>query len=226
MKYKAILFDVYGTLFDVHSVAEAAEKYFPTQGAEFSLLWRRKQVEYTHILTLSGRYRNFNAVTRNALSYALVFFHKRKVGSAPGDVIQEKLMDAYMKLSPFSECSEFLRSLREKNYVLGVLSNGTPEMLEQLLGYSQLRSAFDHVLSVDKVMKYKTSPQAYQMGIDALGMKKSEILFVSSNGWDIAGAGWFGYPTFWVNRMRQTPECLDIKPSGVGESLQDIQAII
>lgn len=223
---RAVLFDAYGTLFDVHSVALMAEQLFPGKGTELSQLWRAKQIEYTHLRTLSVRYKGFWDVTRDALIYALA-----RLGLEPANETIDSLMNQYACLSAFPENLAALRQIRASGLPLGILSNGTPQMLDIAIKSAGMGSfagkpLFDHVLSVDAVSQYKTAPAAYQLGIDALGMMAKDILFVSSNGWDAAGAAWFGYTTFWINRGGQPAEQLDVQPTATGRLLSDVLAYI
>ncbi|TRZ55660.1 MAG: haloacid dehalogenase type II [Rhodocyclaceae bacterium] len=223
---RAVLFDAYGTLFDVHSVALMAEQLFPGKGAELSQLWRAKQIEYTHLRTLSGRYKGFWDVTRDALIYTLA-----RLGVEPATESIERLMSQYACLSGFPENLAALRQIKASGLPLGILSNGTPEMLDIAIksagmGSFEGQPLFDHVLSVEAVGEYKTAPAAYQLGVDALGMLAKDVLFVSSNGWDAAGAAWFGYATFWINRAGHPVEQLDIMPSATGRLLSDVLAYI
>ena len=223
---RAILFDAYGTLFDVHSVALMAEQLFPARGTEVSQLWRSKQIEYTHLRTLSGRYKSFWEVTRDALTYALA-----RLGLEPTSDAMDRLMSQYACLSAFPENLAALRQLKAGGLPLGILSNGTPDMLDIAvksagMGTYAGKPLFDHVLSVDRVRQYKTAPAAYQIGIDALGMIAKDVLFVSSNGWDAVGATWFGYTTFWVNRSGQPAEQLDVRPTATGRLLTDVLAYV
>ncbi len=209
-----ILFDAYGTLFDVHSVASLAEQIAPGRGEALSQLWRAKQIEYTHLRTLSGRYKPFDAITRDALDYA-----SERLIPGLGTTERDRLMNAYASLSAFPEVRRTLQALHEAGHVLGILSNGTPQMLDIAIKSAGLTGLFTHVLSIDAVQAYKTSPAAYRIGTDALGHPAREILFISSNGWDAAGAGWFGYTTFWINRAGLPREHLDRDPDGEGTSL-------
>lgn len=224
---KAILFDAYGTLFDVHSVALMAEQLFPGKGAEISTLWRAKQIEYTHLRTLSGRYKNFWELTRDALDFTLA-----RLALAPGAEQAERLLNQYVCLSAFPENLGALRQLKALALnlplplPLGILSNGTPQMLDIAVKSAGMGGLFEHVLSVEAVRQYKTAPAAYQLGVDALGLPARNILFVSSNGWDAAGATWFGYTTFWINRGGQPAECLDVQPTATGRLLTDVTAYV
>ena len=214
---KAILFDAYGTLFDVHSVALMAEQLYPGKGSDISALWRAKQIEYTHLRTLSGRYNNFWEVTRDALDFAL-----ERLELTPTPEQSERLMNQYVCLSAFPENLGALKRLKALNQPLGILSNGTRDMLDIAIKSAGMNGIFDYVLSVETVGEYKTSPAAYRIGPDALKLPAKQILFVSSNGWDAAGASWFGYTTFWINRGGQPVERLDVQPTATGRLLTDV----
>lgn len=216
---KAILFDVYGTLLDVHGVAATGERLFPGQGAALSALWRTRQIDYTRLRTLSGRYADFARVTADALDYAL-----EALGLAADAAARQQLVAAYETLPAFADAGPALAGLKAGGVRLGVLSNGTPHMLSEGLGAVGLLGLFEQVLSVEAAQAYKTSPAAYRLGPAALGLPAAQIGFVSSNGWDIAGAGWFGFRTFWVNRRGEPPERLGIAPEATGASLADLAA--
>jgi len=201
---RAFVFDAYGTLFDVHSVVEAARAIAPDPQA-LSLLWRQKQLEYTWLRSLMGRYEDFWLVTGQALRFAL-----RRLGVAAGEAQIEALMSAYLTLRPFPEVPAALRALR--GTPLAILSNGSPHMLDSAVRSSGLAGAFDHVLSVDAVGVYKPSPRVYEMAPRALGLTPGEIVFVSSNGWDVAGASAYGFTTCWCNRANAPAEELDMTP--------------
>lgn len=214
---KAILFDAYGTLFDVHSVGLMAEQLFPGKGTEISALWRAKQIEYSHLRTLSGRYKNFWDLTRDALDHTLA-----RLALQPTAEQAEKLMSQYACLTAFPENLGALKALKKLGLPLGILSNGTPRMLDIAIKSAGMAGLFDHVLSVEAVGQYKTAPAAYQLGPDALGLPAKQILFVSSNGWDAAGATWFGYTTYWINRGGHPAEHLDVQPTATGRLLTDV----
>jgi 2-haloacid dehalogenase len=201
---RAFVFDAYGTLFDVHSVMEAARAVTPDPHA-LSLLWRQKQLEYTWLRSLMGRYQDFWLVTGQALRFAL-----RRLGITAGESQIEALMSAYLTLSPFPEVPAALRALRGRP--LAVLSNGSPRMLESAVRSSGLGAAFDHVLSVDTVGVYKPSPLVYDLAVRALNLPAGEVLFVSSNAWDVAGAGAYGFRTCWCNRANAPADELDVTP--------------
>lgn len=217
MRYSAVLFDAYGTLFDVHSVAALAEQLAPGRGAELSMLWRQKQIEYTQLRTLAGRYKPFWEVTRDALDFAN---ERLALGLTPTQC--DRLMNQYACLATFPDVKPTLKALRDAGLSLGILSNGTPQMLDIAIKSAGLAPLLDTVLSVDAVGAYKTSPTAYALGPHELKRAAREILFVSSNGWDAAGAGWYGFGTFWCNRAGLPREHLDIAPSAEGRSLTEL----
>jgi len=214
---RAIAFDAYGTLFDVYSVGALAEQLFPGKGEALTALWRLKQIEYTFLRTLSGRYKPFLEVTEDGLVYSA-----KKLGITMNDAQRRQLMNQYACLSPFPENLGALKSLHALGLPMAVLSNGTPQMLDVAIKSAGMSGLFDHVLSVDAVRQYKTADAAYQLGPDAFGCPAREILFVSSNGWDAAGATWFGYTTFWINRARLPVEELGVTPTAIGQRLTDI----
>lgn len=218
---RAIAFDAYGTLFDVYSVGALAEQLFPGKGAELAVLWRDTQVGYTRLRTLSGRYADFWQVTGDALA-----FSARKLGLDLTDDARKRLMSQYACLSAFPENLGALKELKKLGLPLAILSNGTPEMLDIAVKSAGMSGLFDHVLSVEAVKKYKTAPEAYQLGPDAFKLPAREILFVSSNCWDAIGAAWFGYTTFWINRSGQPLEELGTVPSARGVRLSDVVAYV
>jgi 2-haloacid dehalogenase len=214
---KAVLFDAYGTLFDVYSVSHVAEQLFPGRGEKLALLWRDKQLEYTRLLTMSGRYKPFWEVTCAALRYAVQRFE------LPLDAAGElQLLNQYRQLSAFPENRAVLGELKKRGIPAGILSNGDPAMLSVAVTSAGLRDLLQHVLSVDEVRRFKTDPAAYAIGPKALGLPAKDILFVSSNCWDAIGATWFGYTTLWVNRQGAPLEQLDTVPTRSGASLREV----
>jgi 2-haloacid dehalogenase len=214
---KAVLFDAYGTLFDVYSVALLAEQLFPGQGERLAVLWRDKQIDYTRLLSMSGRYRPFWELTRAGLRYAALRLNLALDGAA-----EDRLMNQYRHLSAFPENREVLAELQRRGVPTGILSNGDPDMLQVAVRSAGLAEHLQHVLSVHGVQRYKTDPAAYALGPAALKLSPREILFVSSNGWDAIGATWFGYTTLWVNRAGLPLEALDTEPTRTGSSLRDV----
>jgi 2-haloacid dehalogenase len=221
MNIRAVLFDAYGTLFDVHSVALLAEQLFPGQGERLSLVWRDKQIEYTRLVTMSGphgeHYRPFWEITRAALQHAAA-----RLGLNMPTAAEDRLMNQYRHLSAFAENHEVLTELRRRGVVTGTLSNGDPNMLAVAVKSAGFADLLKHVISVDAVRRYKTDPAAYALGPSTLGLPARDILFVSSNAWDAIGATWFGYTTMWVNRTGAPPEQLGTDPSFTGRSLRDV----
>lgn len=218
---RAVLFDAYGTLFDVYSVALAAGQLFPGKGEALSLLWRDKQIEYTRLLSMSApdgsRYRPFWDITRAALRHAAA-----RLGLALSTEAELRLMNQYRSLSAFPEVREVLEGLRARGVVTGILSNGDPDMLGIAVRSAGIEPLLDHVLSVEPAKVFKTDPRAYAIGPKALGLPARQVLFVSSNGWDAIGATWFGYTTLWVNRAGLPLEELGTAPSRIGSSLRDV----
>jgi len=222
---KAVLFDAYGTLFDVHAVVACSEQLFPGQGVALSQLWRQKQIEYTQLRTLCGpageHYRNFWEITLDGLRYAAERLQLPLTAAH-----EKRLMDEYACLSAFPDTLPVLRELRSTGVALGILSNGTPDMLDIGLKSAGMSELFQHVLSVDAVRLYKTSAAAYALGPAACGAEAREIVFVSSNGWDVCGATWYGYATFWVNRAGLPPEQLGVTPRGQGRSMAELMPFL
>ena len=217
----AVLFDAYGTLFDVYSVATLAEQLFPGQGERLATLWRDKQIEYTRLTSMSSsrgeHYRPFWELTRAGLKYATA-----RLGLALDTATEERLMNEYRHLSVFPENREVLAELKRRGVPAGILSNGDPEMLGVAVKSAGFSGLLAHVISVHALRKYKTDPAAYALGPQALGLPAREILFVSSNGWDAIGATWYGYTTLWVNRAGLPIEQLDTAPTRIGSTLRDV----
>jgi 2-haloacid dehalogenase len=216
---RAVLFDAYGTLFDVYGITQAADALFPGRGEKLALLWRDKQLEYTRLLTMSGRYRPFWDITCAALRYAVQRFQ------LPLDAAGEaQLLAQYRQLPAFPECRPVLQELKKRGIRAGILSNGDPAMLAMAVQSARLESLLSPLLSVDAVKRFKTDPAAYALGPQALGLPPRDILFVSSNGWDAIGATWFGYTTLWVNRQGAPLEQLDTVPTRSAATLREVLA--
>ena len=216
-KPRAVLFDAYGTLFDVYSVGMLAEQLFPGQGQALAQLWRDKQIDYTRLLTLGARYKPFWDVTRDGLRFAAQHLKLRWDGAA-----EERLMNQYRHLSAFPENREVLSELQRRQVPAGILSNGDPEMLAVAVKSAGLEDLLQLQLSVHAVQRFKPDPAAYALGPQALKLAARDILFVSSNGWDAIGATWQGYTTLWVNRSGAVLEQLDTAPTRTGSSLRDV----
>ena len=225
MTIRAVVFDAYGTLFDVHSVAAKAEELFPGQGTAISAVWRDKQLEYTRIITMSGEagrdgvphYRSFWDVTRSALQFTAGRFSLEW-----DDDIEEELMSEYLKLAPFPECRDVLTALQARGIPLSILSNGDPEILAPVIANAGFTDFFDSVISVAAVRRFKTADAAYQLGPDTLGIPASELLFVSANCWDAIAATWFGYQTMWINRTGFPLDPLGTDPTFTAPDLASV----
>ena len=203
---RACVFDVYGTLFDFASAAARLPDVPQDRRAPLTALWRDKQLQYTWLRSLQGRYADFQQVTADALDFAL-----ESLGlDAPG--LGEKLMALYLRLEPFPEVPEVLAELRRRGFRTAILSNGTPAMLDALVRRAGLDEAFDAVLSVDAIGVFKTDPRVYQLALDTLGLPAEAIAFQSSNGWDAYAASDFGMPVVWCNRYGQRRERLPGAP--------------
>lgn len=212
MKIRALVFDAYGTLLDVHSVVALCEELYPDRGAALSQLWRTKQLEYTWLRSLMGRYEDFSRVTADALRHACAAL---EIKLEPPRLL--RLMDAYDRLRPFPDALEALPKLA--GYQRAILSNGSPAMLAAAVKSAGLERHLDAVLSVDALKVYKPDPRVYQLAVDRLEIAKQEIGFVSSNYWDVAGAKAFGFNVFWINRGIATADELGAAPDAVLQHL-------
>jgi 2-haloacid dehalogenase len=215
---KAWVFDAYGTLFDPFSVQGKAERAFPGRGEAVSRLWRLRQLEYTWLRTLMNRYADFWQVTREALVYAC-----RTLGLRCEATQKDELMQEYLRLEVYPDVSAGLGALTSQR--LTILSNGTLQMLEAVVEHAGLKPALATLLSVDKVKTYKPSPIVYQLAVESLNLKKSQIGFVSSNYWDAAGAAAFGFPAFWLNRFQAAPDELGTTPEAAITSLAELAGL-
>lgn len=217
MPIRAILFDVYGTLLDVHGLTVELERLFPGEGAALSALWRVRQIDYTRLRTLGGRHADFAQVTGDALDYAC-----EKLGLSLAQSDRARLLGAYDTLPAHPDTLPALTALAASGLQLGVLSNGTPRMLRTALAAAGLAPLLPTVLSIEAAGKYKTAPEAYRLGPLAFELDPGDIGFVSSNGWDAAGATWFGFRTFWCNRSNEPLERLGVTPERTGNSLGEV----
>ena len=221
---RAVLFDAYGTLFDVYSVSLLAEQLFPGFGERLSILWRDKQIEYTRLVTTSkcgpqraSVYQPFWDLTRAGLRYSC-----KRLGLLLTPAAEEQLMNQYRCLTAFPENRAVLVALKARGIVTGILSNGDPAMLAVAVKSAGLGDVLDHVLSVDALRTYKTDPAAYALGEAATGLPAAQIGFVSCNSWDALAATWYGYQTLWVNRFQLPFEELGTQPVRTGASLTDV----
>jgi len=204
MQAQGLVFDAYGTLFDVHSVVEAA-RAVTSDPEGLSALWRQKQLEYTWLRSLMGRYEDFWAVTESALVFAC-----RRLGLQPSAADRRRLMDAYLRLEAFPEARGALASLRD--LPCAILSNGAPAMLDAVVTHNDLGEHFRAVISVDEVRTFKPHPAVYALGPARLGLPRGAIVFASSNAWDVAGAKAFGFQAVWVNRQQAPLDELGVTP--------------
>jgi 2-haloacid dehalogenase len=216
---KALVFDAYGTLFDVHSVIAECEALFPGKGASLSQLWRGKQLEYTWLRSLMGRYADFSAITGAALRTACKTLRLELTEAAAG-----RLMDAYLVLKAFPDVIDTLARLQQGK--LAILSNGSPAMLNAAVRHNGLDQMFDAVLSVDALSIFKPHPRVYAYAAEQLQTPPGAIGFVSSNFWDVAGATSFGFCAFWINRSAAAPDDLGYRPSAVLSRLTDLPALL
>lgn len=214
---QAYVFDAYGTLFDPHSIRMLAEHNFPGHGSALSQLWRSKQLEYSWLRTLMHRYEDFWQVTQDAFSYAC-----RSLQLSCTEQQRASLLDAYLRLETFPEVNAALRRLEDQR--LAILSNGSTHMLRSVVESNGLSHLFEVVLSMEALKLYKPHPSVYQHAVDRLGLPKESIGFVSSNFWDVAGAGSFGFQTFWLNRGQLPPDELGITPTAILQSLTNLAA--
>ena len=200
------VFDAYGTLFDVHSAVGQHVHSLGSQAHAISMLWRQKQLEYTWLRSLMGRYVDFAQVTAEALHYAL------QTHSISDAALEQRLLLAYNQLSSYPEVITTLRQLRGAGIATAILSNGSPNMLQAAVRYAGVTDLIDQVISVDDLAIYKPDPKVYQLALDAFGVTKDQVLFHSSNAWDVAGVVNFGFNVAWVNRFSQPPEPLSRSP--------------
>ena len=225
MKIKAVVFDAYGTLFDVYSIQVLAEELYPGNGADIAIKWRDKQIEYTRLITqsdphnVSGSryYRPFWELTRLSLAYTL---DRLKLDRGFGQV--EKLMQQYAHLTPFPENLGVLQRIKAMGLTTAILSNGSVDMLASAVKSACMEEVLDHVISVDPIRLFKTSPESYGLVQQTIAVNKDEILFVSSNAWDALGATWFGFTTHWVNRQALPFETLTPTPHFSGPDLTSV----
>jgi len=219
MTLRALVFDAYGTLFDVHSVIARCEAYWPGRGAALSQTWRTKQLEYSWLRTLMGRYVPFSTVTRDALAYAC-----EALGLALDAAKSDALIAAYRALTPYPDVPGALERLRAGGRKLAILTNGSPDMIDPLVRHCGMEKTFDAVLSADALRTFKIAPQVYQFAVDQLGVAPSGIGFVSSNCWDALGAKNFGFKVWWINRQDAPVDRLDARPDGILAGLGELPA--
>jgi len=218
---RALVFDAYGTLFDVHSVIALCEELWPGKGAALSALWRAKQLEYTWQRSLMRRYEDFGRVTAAALRYACA-----ALGLQLDEERRRKLTQAYLALATFPEVRSVLAELKAMKLRLAILSNGSPAMLRPVVAHAGLRDLVGTVISVDSRKIYKPSPEVYRLAVGRLRVPKAAIGFVSSNCWDACGAKSFGFRVFWINRTGAPVDELGAAPDCTITSLDELPALV
>ena len=216
---KAIVFDAYGTLFDVNSAAEKCKGKIGDKWEGFANFWRTTQLEYTWLRSLMKRHKDFWQVTEDSLDKSMKAF---KIDSS----MKSELLNLYKVLSPYSEVNEVLKKLKEKNYKLAILSNGTPALLNELVKSNNLDNLFDNIFSVEEVGIYKPDSKVYDMPIKKYQIKTNEVAFLSSNTWDVSGGGNYGYNAIWVNRNNNIFDNLDYEPKDEIKNLKQLLEII
>ena len=216
---KAIIFDAYGTLFDVNSAAEKCKDKIGDKWEKFSNYWRTTQLEYTWLRSLMGRHKDFWKITEDSLEKSMENF---KINHS----MKDELLDLYKSLSTFEEVPETLKILKEKNYKLAILSNGTPHLLNGLVKSNKLENLFDDLFSIEEVGIYKPDSRVYGMPIKKYNIKVNEVAFLSANTWDVSGGGNYGYNAIWVNRNENIFDKLDFKPKHMIKNLKELLNII
>ena len=216
---KAIIFDAYGTLFDVNSAAEKCKDKIGDKWEPFANFWRTTQLEYTWLRSLMGRHKDFWQVTEDSLDKSMKAFN---IDSS----MKNELLNLYKILSPYKEVSETLKALKEKKFKLAILSNGTPSLLNELVKSNNLNDLFDDIFSIEEVGVYKPDSKVYDIPVKKYKIKKDEIAFLSANTWDVSGGGNYGYQAIWVNRNNNIFDNLDYKPTNEIKSLKELINLI
>ena len=216
---KAIIFDAYGTLFDVNSAAEKCKGKIGDKWESFANFWRTTQLEYTWLRSLMKRHKDFWQITEDSLDKSMMVFNI-------DPKMKGELLNLYKVLSPFQEVPETLKTLKEKKFKLAILSNGTPSLLIELVKSNNLNNLFDDLFSIEQVGIYKPSSKVYDLPIEKYKIKKNEVAFLSANTWDVSGAGNYGYNAIWVNRNNNIFDNLDYKPQNEIKNLKELLNII
>ena len=216
---KAIIFDAYGTLFDVNSAAEKCKDKIGDKWEPFANFWRTTQLEYTWLRSLMGRHKDFWQVTEDSLDKSMKAFNINFS-------MKNELLNLYKILSPYKEVSETLKTLKEKKFKLAILSNGTPSLLKELVKSNNLNNLFDDIFSIEEVGVYKPDSKVYDIPVKKYKIKKDEIAFLSANTWDVSGGGNYGYQAIWVNRNNNIFDNLDYKPTNEIKSLKELTNLI
>ena len=219
MKTKAIVFDAYGTLFDVNSAAEKCKDKIGDRWEEFANFWRTTQLEYTWLRSLMKRHKDFWKITEDSLNKSMKVFNV-------DPNMKGELLDLYKILSPYPEVKETLYKLKENNYKLAILSNGTLSLLDHLVSNNNLENIFDDIFSIEEVGVFKPDSKVYDIPIKKYNIKKYEIAFLSANTWDVSGGGNYGYNSIWVNRNDSIFDNLDYLPKKQIKNLNQLLDIM
>jgi 2-haloacid dehalogenase len=216
---KAIIFDAYGTLFDVNSAAEKCKDKIGSKWEGFANYWRTTQLEYTWLRSLMNRHKDFWKITEDSLDKSIKAF---KIDCS----MKNELLDLYKILSTFPEVTEVLKKLKEKNYKLAILSNGTPSLLNELVKSNNLDNIFNDIFSIEEVKVYKPDSKVYDIPIKKYQIKKNEVAYLSANTWDVSAGGNYGFNPVWVNRNNNIFDNLDYKPQNEIGNLKELLNII
>ena len=212
---KAIIFDAYGTLFDVNSAVEKCKDKIGDKWEAFANYWRTTQLEYTWLRSLMKRHKDFWQITEDSLDKSMSVF---KIDNS----MRDELLDLYKILSPFEEVPKVLKSLKEKNFKLAILSNGTPSLLNELVQSNNLNNLFDDIFSIEEVGIFKPDSKVYDMPVKKYKIEKNEVAFLSANTWDVSGGGNYGYNSIWVNRTNNIFDKLDYSPQNEIKNLNGL----
>ena len=216
---KAIIFDAYGTLFDVNSAAEKCKGKIGNKWENFANYWRTTQLEYTWLRSLMKRHKDFWQITEDSLDKSMKFFNIE-------NSMKDELLNLYKVLSPYPEVKETINKIKEKNLKLAILSNGTPDLLKELVQSNNLENIFDDIFSIEDVRIFKPDPKVYDIPVNKYKIEKNKIIFLSANTWDVSGAGNYGFNSVWVNRNNNIFDNLDYKPNHTLQNLKQLLEII
>ena len=219
MNTKAVVFDAYGTLFDVNSAAEKCKSKIGSEWEAFANFWRTTQLEYTWLRSLMKRHKDFWQITEDSLEKSMKVF---KIDKS----MKKELLDLYKELSTYTEVKEVLEKLKRKKLKLSILSNGTPDLLNQLVTTNNLNNLFDDLFSIEEVKIYKPDSKVYELPVKKYNIKPNEITFLSANTWDVSGGGNFGYNSIWVNRNKSQFDILDYQPKNEIGNLSQLLDIV
>ena len=219
MNTKAVVFDAYGTLFDVNSAAEKCKDKIGDKWEAFANFWRTTQLEYTWLRSLMKRHKDFWQITEDSLDKSMKVFNIDKS-------MKKELLNLYKILSPYPEVKKVLKNLKERKFKLAVLSNGTPELLNDLVKKNNLNNLFDDLFSIEEVKVFKPDLKVYEIPLKKYNIKANEIAFLSANTWDVSGGGNYGYNSIWVNRNKSEFDMLDYQPKNEINNLTQLLNLI